>query len=239
VLGHARILSGPAVARNAFLARRTHPSHTKVAKSLPARPTHRQNPRPMSRPLQLQFLATVVDVGALPATRAEVAFLGRSNVGKSSLLNALAGQKLAAVSAMPGRTQVLNCYGLERGQGTLLDCPGYGYAQVAKKQRAGWLPMLEGYLLGREELQKALLLLDGEIGPTESDLHMLSWLRDNDVPVALVATKRDKVKPSHRDKRMREVATACAVDLGDVTWVSAEADFGIVKLRELIREWLA
>ena len=193
----------------------------------------------MSRPLQLQFLATVVETSALPETRAEIAFLGRSNVGKSSLLNALAGKKLAAVSAMPGRTQVLACYGLENGKGTLLDCPGYGYAQVAKKKRQGWPEMLEHYLHHRENLAKALLLLDGEIGPTESDLYMLAWMRENDVPVALVATKRDKVKPSHRDKRMREVAKACAVDPGDVTWVSAEADFGLTNLREQIREWLA
>lgn len=193
----------------------------------------------MSRPLQLQFLAAVVDVDALPPSSTEIAFLGRSNVGKSSLLNALAGEKrLAPVSAMPGRTQVLTCYQLDRGAGTFLDCPGYGYAQVNKKQRQSWLPMLERYLLGRESLTKALLLLDGEIGPTESDLHMLSWLREHEVPTALVATKRDKVKPSQRDKRANEVAAACAVDRGDVLWVSADEGFGIVVLREQIREWM-
>jgi GTP-binding protein len=168
----------------------------------------------MSRALQLKFVAAVPDVGQLPETSAEVAFLGRSNVGKSSLLNALAGQRLAQVSATPGRTQVLTCFQVERGRGTLVDCPGYGYAQAPKKLREGWLPMLEGYLLGRENLTKALLLLDGEIGPTDSDLHMLGWLRI-------------------------DLAAACEVDIGDVFWVSAEADFGLSELRDQVRDWLA
>lgn len=193
----------------------------------------------MSRALQLQFVAAVADVAALPESPAEVAFLGRSNVGKSSLLNALAGQRLAAVSATPGRTQVLTCFQVERGGGTFVDCPGYGYAQVAKQQRQGWLPMLEGYLLGRENLVKAMLLVDGEIGPTESDLHMLSWLREHEVPIALVATKRDKVKPSQRERRRIDLAAACEVDIGDVFWVSAEADFGLSELRDQVRDWLA
>jgi GTP-binding protein len=193
----------------------------------------------MSRALQLKFVAAVPDVGQLPETSAEVAFLGRSNVGKSSLLNALAGQRLAQVSATPGRTQVLTCFQVERGRGTLVDCPGYGYAQVAKQQRQGWLPMLEGYLLGRENLVKAMLLVDGEIGPTESDLHMLSWLREHEVPIALVATKRDKVKPSQRERRRIDLAAACEVDIGDVFWVSAEADFGLSELRDQVRDWLA
>jgi len=193
----------------------------------------------MSRALQLKFVAAVPDVGQLPETTAEVAFLGRSNVGKSSLLNALAGQRLAQVSATPGRTQVLTCFQVERGRGTLVDCPGYGYAQAPKKLREGWLPMLESYLLGRENLTKALLLLDGEIGPTDSDLHMLGWLREHDVDVALIATKRDKIKPSHRERRRIDVAAACKVDIGDVFWVSAEKDFGLSELRDQVREWLA
>lgn len=193
----------------------------------------------MSRALQLKFVAAVPDVGQLPESPAEVAFLGRSNVGKSSLLNALAGQRLAQVSATPGRTQVLTCFQVERGRGTLVDCPGYGYAQAPKKLREGWLPMLESYLLGRENLIKALLLLDGEIGPTDSDLHMLGWLREHDLDVALIATKRDKLKPSQRERRRIDVAAACAVDIGDVFWVSAEANFGLAELRDQVRDWLA
>lgn len=199
----------------------------------------RHDRRRMTRALQLQFVATVVDVDALPPSAAEVAFLGRSNVGKSSLLNALAGQKLAATSSMPGRTQVLTCFQIERGRSTLVDCPGYGYAQVSKQKRQDWLPMLERYLLGRESLVKALLLLDGEIGPTDSDLHMLGWMREHDVPLALVATKRDKIKPSQRERRRIDLAAACRVQVDEVLWVSADEGHGIPALRDCVREWLA
>jgi GTP-binding protein len=192
----------------------------------------------MSRGLQLTFVAAVPDFGQLPASPAEVAFLGRSNVGKSSLLNALAGERLAKVSATPGRTQVLTGFRVEGGGATLVDCPGYGYAQVSKAMRRAFVPLLEAYLLGRENLIRALLLLDGEIGPTDADLHMLAWLREHEVPAALVATKHDKVKPSQRDRRRREVAAACAVAAGEVFWVSAESGFGVPAIREQVRDWL-
>ncbi|HEX5051363.1 MAG TPA: ribosome biogenesis GTP-binding protein YihA/YsxC [Planctomycetota bacterium] len=194
----------------------------------------------MSRALQLEFLATASEVGQLPASRAEVAFIGRSNVGKSSLLNALAGGKpVARTSNTPGRTQSLDCFALERSGATVVDCPGYGYAKVSKRVRGTWLPMLEGYLLGREQLVMVLLLVDGEIGPTASDLHMLQWLREHDVPHCVVATKHDKVKSSKRLHRQKEFAERCDLQPTDVVWVSATEQTGITQLRELVREWLA
>jgi GTP-binding protein len=194
----------------------------------------------MSRPLHVEFLGDATEVGRLPSTQAEIAFVGRSNVGKSSLLNALAGQKrLAHVSSTPGRTQLLTCFALPELRATLVDCPGYGYARVAKTKRAEWLPMVEDYLLEREQLAMALLLVDGEIGPMRSDLEMLAWLRDNDVPHTVVATKHDKVKPSQRGKRQIEVGAACGVAPEAVLWVSAERDHGIGSLRESVRHWLA
>ena len=188
----------------------------------------------------MEFLGAAIDVGRLPATRAEVAFIGRSNVGKSSLLNAIADKKLLApVSKTPGRTQTLGCFALDRTGATVVDCPGYGYAKVSKSTRATWLPMIEGYLLEREHLVLVLLLVDGEIGPTASDLHMLEWLRDHELPHAVIATKHDKVKSSQRDKRQREFSAACQLPLADVLWVSATENIGITELRGLVREWLA
>ncbi len=194
----------------------------------------------MSRPLQLEFILSAPEVGQLPPTRAEIAFVGRSNVGKSSLLNAIAGRKkLALVSNTPGRTQLLNCFRLQRTDATVVDCPGYGYANVSKTTRASWQPMIERYLLERERLEMILLLVDGEIGPTKSDLQMLDWLRANTLPHSVIATKLDKVKSSQRDKRKRELATACMLEPADVVWVSAAKDTGIPRLRELVRLWLA
>jgi GTP-binding protein len=194
----------------------------------------------MSRALQLEFILSAPDVEHLPPSRSEVAFIGRSNVGKSSLLNSVAGRKkLALVSNTPGRTQLLNCFGLDKTESTVVDCPGYGYANVSKTTRASWQPMIERYLLEREQLQMVLLLVDGEIGPTKSDLQMLDWLRANGLPHSVIATKQDKVKASQRDKRKRELAQACMLDPGDVVWVSSAKDTGIPRLRDLVRLWLS
>lgn len=194
----------------------------------------------MSAPIELEFVLSAPDVDHVPPSRADVAFIGRSNVGKSSLLNAIAGRKrLALVSNTPGRTQLLNCFAVARTDALVVDCPGYGYAKVAKSTRRSWQPMIERYLLEREQLTMVLLLVDGEIGPTASDLGMLEWLRSQALPHSIVATKHDKVKSSRRERRKRELAEACMLDPGDVVWVSTTKDVGIAGLRDLIRLWLS
>ena len=193
----------------------------------------------MTRPLQLEFVLSADGIAALPDTRAEVALVGRSNVGKSSLLNAIANRKsLALTSKTPGRTRLLNAFNLEDGT-AVIDCPGYGYAAVSAKTRAAWQPMLERYLLERDQLTMILVLVDGEIGPTKLDVQMLDWLRANARPHTIIATKHDKVKPSQRDKRKRELAAACQLDPDDVVWVSAAKGTGIERLRGLVRLWLS
>ena len=193
----------------------------------------------MSPPLQLRFVLSADHVDRLPDSGAEVAFVGRSNVGKSSLINALANRNsLAKTSKTPGRTRLLNCFALEDDR-TVVDCPGYGYANVSKTVRAEWQPMIERYLLEREGLEMILLLVDGEIGPTKSDLQMLDWLRANQLPHSVIATKHDKVKSSQRDKRKRELAERCMLEPADVVWVSAAKDTGIPRLRDLARLWLS
>jgi GTP-binding protein len=193
----------------------------------------------MAPPLQLQFVKSAASLDDLPASPAEVAVVGRSNVGKSSLLNALARRnKLAHVSKTPGRTQLLNLFELPDGT-TVVDCPGYGYAAVSKSMRANWQHMIEGYLTGREELVKIMVLVDGEVGPTKLDIQLLEWLRAEELPFAVIATKHDKVKSSQRDKRKKEVAEGCGLDKGEVVWVSAAKNVGIDRLADLVREWLA
>lgn len=201
----------------------------------------------MAGPLKLEFVESASRTRTLPESPAEVAFVGRSNVGKSSLINALANRKqLARVSNTPGRTQLINLFRLAEAPstgpadefGTVVDLPGYGFAKAAKSIRGDWPEMIEGYLLERDELAMIFVLVDGAIGPTRLDEQMLDWLRYNALPHTVVATKHDKVKSSKRSGRVRDLAAGCRLDPEDVIWVSATKGTGIDRLRSLVRSFL-
>jgi GTP-binding protein len=190
-------------------------------------------------PLQLTFLTSAKRHVDLPDSPAEVAFVGRSNVGKSSLINALANRRqLAKVSNTPGRTQLINAFALPDGA-TLVDLPGYGYAAVPAREKKTWQAMIEAYLLEREPLVLVFVLVDGEIGPTALDVQMLTWLQANAVPHQVVATKLDKVKPSRLAGRRQQLARACHLDEGDVFWVSATKGTGLDRLQAHISRLLS
>ena len=189
-------------------------------------------------PLQLQFVQSAAHVDQLPPTRGEVAVVGRSNVGKSSLINALANRNgLAKVSKTPGRTQLLNLFALPDGT-SLVDLPGYGFADVPAAIRARWPEMIDGYLLGREHLHAVIALIDAAVGPTANDVETLAWLRSHGLPVHVVATKDDKVKPSRRGARRAELAEGCLVSPAEVLWVSAAKKQGLDEVRARILEWV-
>lgn len=189
-------------------------------------------------PLQMTFVRSATDHRDLPHAPAEVAIVGRSNVGKSSLINAMANRKqLAMVSNTPGRTQLLNQFVLPSGH-TVVDLPGYGFAKVPAAMRGTWQVMIEGYLLEREELVCTLVLVDGEIGPTKLDVQMLEWLRASELTHLVVATKLDKVKPSKLGARKAELAAGCMLEIGDVIWTSAAKADGIEFLRGRVLDLL-
>ncbi len=190
-------------------------------------------------PLPLEFIQSASDLSQLPPSQSEVTVVGRSNVGKSSLLNAIGARKrLAHVSNTPGRTRLLNLFDIE-GHGTFVDLPGYGFANAPANMRASWQAMIEGYLLERENLKMVMVLVDGVVGPTKLDIQMLEWLRACGLPHTVIATKHDKVKSSKRNKRKREVAEKCNLEEGDIIWTSAEKGVGIDKLRGLVVRWLS
>lgn len=144
------------------------------------------------------FVRGVVDLAGLPAgDRPEVAFAGRSNVGKSSLINALVNRKnLARASNTPGRTQEINFFDLGDGQLYLVDLPGYGFAEAPKASVAAWTRLTLDYLRGRATLKRVFLLIDARRGPGEVDREIMTMLDKSAAAYQVVLTKADKVKPS-------------------------------------------
>ncbi|MEH0075856.1 ribosome biogenesis GTP-binding protein YihA/YsxC [Pannonibacter sp. Pt2] len=143
------------------------------------------------------FQTSVADMRQLPASRGtEIAFAGRSNVGKSSLINALTGRKgLARTSNTPGRTQMLNFFGAEGASVTVVDMPGYGYAQAPKDMVDAWTKLVFSYLRGRPNLRRVFLLIDSRHGIKDNDLETMQLLDKAAVVYQVVLTKADKIKP--------------------------------------------
>jgi GTP-binding protein len=176
----------------------------------------------------LEFLGGMAAAGgwrpetALP----EIAFAGRSNVGKSSLINALVHRKkLARVSNTPGRTREINFFEVN-GTFILADLPGYGYARVSKEAKAAWRPLIEGYLQQTPALRGVVLLLDVRHRPTDDDLQMLDFLASLETPTLIVATKVDKLRAAERQSRIETLALEAGVDAEQVIPFSAVSGTG-------------
>ena len=162
--------------------------------------------------MEAEFLVSATRPEQFPAeSLPEVAFLGRSNVGKSSLLNALVGREgLAFVSATPGRTQGINFYRVEEGV-HFVDLPGYGYAKVPQAIRRGWKQLIESYLGGRKTLELSMLVVDARRGWMEHDQELGQWLGFHGRRFLVIATKTDKLKSrKDHDKGMAAIrASGC------------------------------
>lgn len=136
----------------------------------------------------------------------EIAFLGRSNVGKSSLLNCLTGKKgLAFTSSKPGCTQLINFFRIN-GEMYFVDLPGYGYARVPLEVKARWKSLIESYLLNRSSLKTAVVLLDSRRGWMETDLELKNWLEFQNIPYVVVATKFDKLNQKEQHRSLTSIS---------------------------------
>ena len=171
----------------------------------------------------------------------EVAFLGRSNVGKSSLLNRLARRKaLARTSRTPGKTRLVHWYRAAGpgGELWLVDMPGYGYAKVSKQERQRWQQLVESYLEGRSSLRVAVLLQDLRRDVSDDEELLIDWLEARKIPVLVALTKVDKLKPMRRAARVRALRTQLALPAARVLPTSAEKGYGIDDLRRAIEAHL-
>ena len=170
----------------------------------------------------------------------EFLLVGRSNVGKSSFINAILSRKnLAYTSARPGKTQTLNFYGVN-GDFYLIDVPGYGYAAVDKKTQAKFGMMIEEYLEKRTELKRVFMLIDYRMKPTEDDLLMYNFLKYYNLPVTVIATKADKVPGSKKQKNLKVILDTLDLVVGDDLVVfSSTTKLGVKEVLKKIKDLVA
>ena len=182
-----------------------------------------------------RFVKSAKQANDFPKDRKpEIAFCGRSNSGKSSLLNALTNsQGLARTSSSPGRTQLINFF-LVDGQTYYVDLPGYGYAKVPKGIRDTWGEMVEGYLRNREPLKLAIMLVDSRIPPTDSDQTMKGWLDHFGIPNLIVLTKSDKISRNELTKALKTCAET--LQTKEIIAFSAVTGFGKEAVLKKIRD---
>ncbi len=158
----------------------------------------------------IELVKTIYELNQLePTSVPQVALAGRSNVGKSSLVNCLGGRKqLAKISSKPGKTRSLNYYKVHPDEFYLVDLPGYGYAKCSKTERAKWAKLIDTYLKGSDNVKAVVVLLDSRLSPQKNDLELTSYIRNMNLPVIPVLTKSDKTKQHDRamlQKQWKEI----------------------------------
>ena len=187
-----------------------------------------------------QFSCSYAKVDDCPDSKLpEYAFIGRSNVGKSSLINALTNRKdLARVSGTPGKTQLINFFLIDETW-NLVDLPGYGYAKVSKKDRKGFSKMIRDYLEKRMELACVFVLVDGSISPQKIDLDFIDWLGAKEIPFVIIMTKADKAKQREVMQNKKDLEKELMKHWEEVPAIflsSAEKGTGLQAIKDFIGE---
>lgn len=161
-----------------------------------------------------------------PPDLPEFAFAGRSNVGKSSIINTLVSRrKLVQTSSTPGKTRLINFFRVNAAF-SFVDLPGYGYARVSEEERRRWRPMVEQYLAARDNLKGVVVVLDIRRAPSGEDGQLLQWLERRDIPAVLVATKADKLSKTTQVKQLGLISDALEADLDDIVLFSSKSRQG-------------
>jgi len=174
-----------------------------------------------------------------PQSLPEIAFAGRSNVGKSSLINVLVNRKrLVKTSSTPGRTQLVNFFDINESIG-FVDLPGYGYARVPASIKKKWGPMIETYLSGRNTLKGVVVILDIRRTPREEEHNLVAWLEHNSIARILVLTKSDKLSKTKQIKQHAAVARSLDMDANDLILFSAKSRKGRERVWQAIEHLLA
>jgi len=180
------------------------------------------------------YIKSITSLRDRPESRPEFLLVGRSNVGKSSFINALLNRKnLARTSGTPGKTLTLNYY-LVDDAFYLVDAPGYGYAKRSKSMKSDFVRMINEHITASDMLHLVFLLIDFKVGPTSDDIMMHDDLTRLDIPFVTIATKTDKVPVTRRPGRMKEIRSA--LSMKDVIAVSAVTKSGLERIRTLIKE---
>lgn len=185
------------------------------------------------------FFRATTDAASLPKNISEVIFSGRSNVGKSSIINTLCSQKkLARTSKTPGRTRSINVYSVSMGR-WIIDLPGYGFARVSPDEKALWKQMIEECIIVRKSKKMIYIIIDAFVGPTELDLDMADWLKDNKIDFKIVANKCDKLPLEVSSSEINnKVAELFNIKKENIFAVSAKKRSGFDKLKTDIIKFL-
>ncbi len=180
-------------------------------------------------------VTSTLPVNSLP----EVAFAGKSNVGKSSMINKLVNRKkLARTSGQPGKTRTINFYNINKAL-YIVDLPGYGYAKISRSESQKWGPMIENYLHSSDQLRMVFLLIDIRHKPTDNDVMMYRWILSNGFSPAIIATKLDKIKRSQKNKQLALIRSTLKVVEGvPIIPFSAETGQGREEIWSLIEKYV-